>query len=106
MCLLVTAIPEGPVVAAGEWNGSESSDPTPCESEESGDPLETSATRVEFVASRPRGERVIPRTAPALFLMPPIVEIGESISAPSRFEKALPGGRHARRNGLGAPLRC
>ena len=104
-CLTLSAVPDCRIAAAVAWGGSESSDSIPRETEESGDPLESSTIGDEFVPPRQRGDRVASRSHMRFFL-PPVVKIELTVAAPTFTSKALSGGRHAQRNGIGAPLLC
>lgn len=87
------------------WGSSETED-SASESELPGDSQEPPRGEDEVVPPRQRGDRVASRSAPLPFLLPRSQSDVVAVNSPLLFCKVLPGGRHADRNGLGAPLRC
>lgn len=91
-----------PVLASMDWETEESN----TESEGPADSEQPSKGGTEVVPPRQRGERLTGRAAPLPFLLPRMTVCISDGAASPRFVKLLPGGRHADRNGLGAPLLC
>ena len=106
LTLLLNALPNAgtaPLLALAGVGTEESAD---SESEGPVDSQEQSRADDEVVPPRLRGERLTGRAAPLPFLLPRTTTGNPTVVATPRLMKLLPGGRHADRNGLGAPLLC
>ena len=106
MTLLMNALPNAGVAPMLALAGSATEETTDSESEGPVDSQEQSRTDDEVVPPRQRGERLVTRAAPLPFLLPRTTTDNSTVIASPRVPKALSGGRHANRNGLGAPLLC